>query len=80
MAERTIYFRVELMKEGDLQLEYGRFSDLKTLKGATARLTRVFPAWRSVEASYEPWPQHFSPPNYREFRLANRRNTLKEVR
>lgn len=59
---RFIYWRAQF--DDGAQPFAGRITDLKTLKGATARIWRRFPAATTVEASFIPFPQNFSPPNY----------------
>lgn len=59
---RFIYWRAQF--DDGLRPFAGRFKDLKTLKGATARIWRRFRTATTVEASFVPFPENFSPPNY----------------
>jgi hypothetical protein len=50
--DRVVYYRIST----GTWVYAGRFHDLKTLKGATSRLQRMYPSWTAVEVQYEPFP------------------------
>lgn len=61
MTGAPIFWRVVLDNDDRSKDVYGKFTDLKTFRGANRRLMRKYPSWQQIES--RAYPFHGATPN-----------------